>query len=106
MRAGTPIAVTPSGISRTTTDPAPTIVQLPTRTPGTTHVPTPRKASDPISTFPANTLPGLLVTPPRVWHKWSTAALVLISAPSQIWEYVFLSPPAMIAIPRPRTAEG
>src|SRR6516225_11966203 len=31
IRAGTPIAVTSSGISRTTTDPAPTIARLPIR---------------------------------------------------------------------------
>src|SRR6516162_1083339 len=106
MRAGTPIAVTSYGISRTTTDPAPTIERLPIRTPGTTHEPAPKKDSQPISTFPANALPGPTWAPLPIRQSWSTPALVLTITPSPISTEALMIAPAMTAIPRPRVAEG
>jgi hypothetical protein len=47
MRAGTPATIAPSGTSRVTTAPAPTIALAPIVTPGSTIAPAPSQTSDP-----------------------------------------------------------
>ncbi|MBI3929234.1 MAG: AAA family ATPase [Armatimonadetes bacterium] len=57
-RAGTPTAVTRSGISLTTAAPPPTRVQLPMRTPWITLEPIPSQTPSPMRTLPPILAPG------------------------------------------------
>src|SRR5260370_19547287 len=54
-RAGTPMATTSSGISRTTTAPAPMMLPEPMLTPGRTAAPRPRNEKGPTRTRPPRT---------------------------------------------------
>jgi hypothetical protein len=105
-RAGAPTAVMSSGMSRSTTDPAPMVARFPIRVPGRTVEPIPRKASHPTITFPANALLGPICAPFPIQQSWSTPALVLMIAPSPIRADALITAPAMMAIPRPSTAVG
>ena len=58
IRAGTPTAVTPSGRSRTTAEPAPTVTSDPIRTCWITEAPMPIQLEQPTFTKPARRAPG------------------------------------------------
>src|SRR5919201_1579758 len=91
VRAGLPTTVAPSGTSRMTTAPAPTVTSRPILTRGKTTAPAPMSERSPTSTQPASVAPGAMWTPWPSRHSWSTLALVLtmvcmpscVSAPTE-----------------------
>src|SRR6266404_2610427 len=104
-RAGTPNATTPSGISRTTTEPAPTIVIVPMLTQGMVDAPIARCESTPRRDAPAITAFGETFAKSPMSTSCSTTADVLTMAPSPIFASAFIAAWAITTVPRPSWAE-
>lgn len=64
-----PTAITLDGISSTTTDPAPMILQLPISIPCFITEPAPIQLPSPTDTFPDNTAPGDMWTKSDILHS-------------------------------------
>ena len=79
--AGVPTTVTLSGISLTTTAPAPTITLLPILIPCRTTAPAPIKVSSPTYTLPQSTAPGPIWLKAPTSHSCSMIQPVLQMAP-------------------------
>src|SRR5260370_39773879 len=77
IRAGTPAAVTASGMEARITAPAPTIESAPMRQPGSTQAPMPTCANAPTSTAPPSVAEGEICTWLESRQSCSTIAPVL-----------------------------
>src|SRR5260221_10306470 len=77
IRAGTPAAVTASGMEARITAPAPTIESAPIRQPGSTQAPMPTCAKAPTSTPPPSVAEGAICTWRKSPQSCSTIAPVL-----------------------------
>ncbi len=98
--------MTPSGRSRTTAAPAPTVTSAPTRTRWITLLPMPTHVASPTVTSPATRAPGHTCTPSPSTASWSTEHPVLKMHAAPARTHAFTATCAKTTVPSPSDALG
>lgn len=103
---GLPYAVTPSGMSLTTTLPAPIMQSLPILIPCFTTLPAPIHEPSPTTTPPANVAWGAMCTKSPTTASWPTEEPVFMMQCLPIVAHEFIKAPAITTVPSPILALG